>query len=70
MLIEPDQEKQINCTAKLHSKNKSVDVIILIAVGRFRKWPTVKTCKTAETKEVMNFLTNIFIRIPQKNQVG
>ena len=28
---------------------------ILIAVDRFSKWPTAKICKSAETKEVLNF---------------
>ena len=30
----------------------------MIAVDRFSKWPKVKICKTAETKEVISFLTN------------
>ena len=32
----------------------------MIAVDRFSKWQTVKTCKTAETKEVIIFSTNNF----------
>ena len=32
----------------------------MIAIDRFSKWPTVKICKTAETKEVINFPTNNF----------
>ena len=59
-LTEPGQEIQIDFTGKLHNKNINRDVQILIAIDRFSKWPTVKICKTAETKEVINFLTNNF----------
>ena len=59
-LIEPGQEIQIDFTGKLHNKKINGDVQILIAIDRFSKWPTVKICKTAETKEVINFLTNNF----------
>ena len=33
---------------------------ILIAVDRFSKWPTAKICKSAEIKEVLNFLKQNF----------
>ena len=33
---------------------------LLIAIDRFSEWPTAKTRKTAETKEVVIFLTNHF----------
>ena len=56
-LTEPGQERQIDFTGKLHNKKINKDVQILIAIDRFSKWPTVKICKTAETKEVINFLT-------------
>ena len=41
---------------------------LLIAIDRFSKWPTVKICKTTETKEVINFLTQNFnlYGIPEK----
>ena len=41
---------------------------ILIALDRFSKWPTVKICKTSETKEVIGFLSNQFnlYGIPEK----
>ena len=67
-LTEPGQEIQIVFTRKLHNKRIYGDVQILIAVVRFSKWPTVKICKTAETKEVLNFLTNNFnlYGIPEK----
>ena len=41
---------------------------LLIAVDRFSKWPTVKICKTSETKEVINFLKQNFnlYGIPEK----
>ena len=41
---------------------------ILIATDRFSKWPTAKICKTSETKEVLNFLSNNFnlYAIPEK----
>ena len=57
-LTEPGQEIQIDFTGELHNKKINGDVQILIAIDRFSKWPTVKTCKTAETKQVINFLTN------------
>ena len=59
-LTEPGQELQIEFTGKLHNKNLHGEVQILIAVDRFSKWPTVKICKTAETKEVTNFLSSNF----------
>ena len=59
-LTEPGQEIQIDFTGKLHNKRINGDVQILIAVDRFSKWPTVKICKVAETKEVISFLTNNF----------
>ena len=59
-LTEPGQKLQIDFTGKLHDKKINGDMQILIAVDRFSKWLTVKTCKTAETKEVINFLTNNF----------
>ena len=59
-LTEPGQEIQIDFTGKLHNKKINGDVQILIAIDRFSKWPTVKICKTAETKEVITFLTNNF----------
>ena len=67
-LTEPGQEIQIDFTGKLHNKKRNGDVQILIAIDRFSKWPTVKTCKTAETKEVINFLINNFnlYGIPEK----
>ena len=70
-LTEPGQEIQIDFTGKLHNKKINGDVQILIAIDRFSKWPTVKICKTAETKEVINFLTNNFklYGLPEKNQI-
>ena len=67
-LTEPGQELQIDFTGKLHNKNINGEVQILIAVDRFSKWPTVKICKTAETKEVTNFLSSNFnlYGIPEK----
>ena len=67
-LTEPGQEIQIDYTGKLHNKKINGDVQILIAIDRYSKWPTVKTCRTAETKEVINFLINNFnlYGIPEK----
>ena len=67
-LTEPGQEIQIDFTGKLHNQKIHGDVQILIAVDRFSKWPTVKICKTAETKEVKQFLTSNFnlYGIPEK----
>ena len=55
-LTEPGQELQIDFTVKLHNKHIHGEVQILKTVDRFSKWPTVKICKTAETKKVTNFL--------------
>ena len=67
-LTEQGQEIQIDFTGKLHYKRINGDVQNSIAVDRFSKWTAVKTCKTAETKEVINFLTNNFTLygIPEK----
>ena len=67
-LTEPGQEIQIDFTGKLNNKNINGDVQILIAIDRFSKWPTVKICKSAETKEVINFLSSNFnlYGIPEK----
>ena len=67
-LTEPGQEIQIDFTGKLHNKKINGDVQILNAVDRFSKWLSVKICKTAETKEVIQFLTSNFnlYGIPEK----
>ena len=67
-LSKPGQEIQIDFTGKLHNKHLHGETQILIAVDRFSKWPTVKICKSAETKEVINFLTSNFnlYGIPEK----
>ena len=59
-LSELGQEIQIVFIGKLHNNNSHGEVQILIAVNRFSKWPTVKICKTSETKEVINFLMSNF----------
>ena len=67
-LSEPGHKIQIDFTGKLHNKHLHGATQILIAVDRFSKWPTVKNCKSAETKEVINFLTSNFklYGIPEK----
>ena len=67
-LNEPGQEKQIDFTGKLHNRHIHGEVQILIAVDRFSKWPTVKIRKTAEIREVINFLSSNFnlYGIPEK----
>ena len=67
-LTEPGQEIHIDFTGKIHNKRINGHVQILTTVDRFSKGPTVKICKTAETKEVLNFLTNNFnlFGIPEK----
>ena len=67
-LTEPGQEIQIDFTGKLHNKKLNGENQLLIAVYRFSKWPTVKICKTSETKEVINFLKQNFnlYGIPEK----
>ena len=59
-LSEIGQEIQIDFTGKLHKKNLQGEVQILIAVDRFSKWPTVKICKTSETKEVQSTPVNSY----------
>ena len=68
ILTEPGQEIQIDSTGKLHNKKLNGESQLLIAIDRFSKWPTVKICKTTETKEVINFLTQNFTLygIPEK----
>ena len=67
-ISEPGQELQIDFTGKLHNKNLNSEPQKLIAIDRFSKWPTAKICKTSETKEVINFLSNHFnlYGIPEK----
>ena len=67
-LTEPGQEIQIDFTGKLYNKKLNGENQLLIAVDRFSKWPTVKICKTSETKEVINFLKQNFnlYGIPEK----
>ena len=57
---EPGQEIQIDFSGKLNNKKLNGEHQILIAVDRFCKWPTAKICKSAETKEVINFLKQNF----------
>ena len=67
-LTEPELKLQFDFTGKLHNKNIHGDVQILIAVDRFSRWPTVKICKTSDTKEVIQFLLTKFYLygIPEK----
>ena len=67
-LSEPGQEIKIDLTGNLHNKNLSGEVQILIAIVRFSKWPTAKSCKTSKTKEVTNFLSSNFnlYGVPEK----
>ena len=41
-------------------KHLNGDSRIPIAIDRLNKWPTAQIFKTAEEKEVINFLTNHF----------
>ena len=68
MLTDSGQEIQIDFTGRLHIRKLNGENQLLIAIDRFSKWPTVKICKTAETKEVINFLKQNFILygIPEK----
>ena len=68
ILAELGQEVQIDFTGKLNNKKLNEESQLLIAIDRFSKWPTVKICKTTETKEVINFLTQNFnlYGIPEK----
>ena len=59
-LTEPGQEIQIDFTGKLNYKKLNGKQQILIAIDRFSEWPTVKICKSSETKEIVNFLKQNF----------
>ena len=59
-LTEPRQEIQIDFPGKLNNEKLNGEYQILIAVDRFSKCPTAKICKSAETKEVLNFLKQNF----------
>ena len=67
-LTEPGQEIQIDVCGKLNNKKLNGERQILIAIDRFSKWPTAKSCKSSETKEVLNFLKQNFILygLPEK----
>ena len=54
-LSEPGQEIQIDFTGKVHNKHLHGEMQTLIAVDRFSEWPTVKICKSSETKKVLKF---------------
>ena len=56
----PGQELQIDFSEKLHNKYLTAVPQILIAIDQFCEWPTAEYCETAETKEVVIFLTNHF----------
>ena len=60
-LTEPEQVLQLYFTGKFHNKNLIGQSQVLIAIDRFSKWPTAKVCKTAETREVIIFLTKFSI---------
>ena len=59
-LTEPGQEIQIDFSGKLNNKKLNGEHKLLIAVDRFSEWPTVKICKSTETKEVLNFSNQNF----------
>ena len=59
-ITEPGQEIQIDFTGKLNHKKLNGEHQILFAIDRFSLWPTVKICKSLETKEVLNFLKQNF----------
>ena len=59
-LTEPGQEIQIDLSGKLNDKKLNGEHQILIAIHRFSKWTIAKMCKLSETKEVLNFLKQIF----------
>ena len=59
-LTEPGQEIQIDFIGKLHNKYFHEKIQTLLVVDRFSKRPTVKNCKTSETKEVTQFLLSNF----------
>ena len=67
-LSEPGQELQIDFTGKVHNKNLNGEPQILVAIDGFSKWPTVKCCKTSDTKEVISSLSNQFklYGVPEK----
>ena len=71
-LTEPGQEVQFDFTGNLNNKKLIGEYQILIAIERFSKWPTVKLCKSSETKEVLNFLKQNFnlYGLPEKTKTN
>ena len=47
-VTQPGHEIQIDLTGKLPNKNFYNEVQIMMAVGRFSKYPTVNICKSSE----------------------
>ena len=57
-LTQPGQEIQTNFCGKLNNKSLNREHQILIAIDRFSKLPTAKSCKSTEIKEKFNFLNH------------
>ena len=57
-------------TVETYTKKLNREPQIILAIDQLSKYPTAKFCKTAETKEVINFLTNHFnlYGIPERIQ--
>ena len=62
------QKLELDFTGNMHNRNLRRKLQILVARDRVSKWPTAKICKTSETEEYTNFLTNLFIlyNVPEK----
>ena len=58
---ELGQEIQSEFSGKLNHKKLNGAHQILVAIDVFTKWPTVRICKSSETKEVLSFLNKILI---------
>ena len=59
-LTEQGQKFQIDFSGKLNHKKLNGIQQILIAIDRFSKRPTVRICKSSETKEVLSFSKQTF----------
>ena len=54
-----NRDKLISPESK-HNQTVNGENKLLIAIDRFKKWPTVKICKTSGTKKVIHFLRQNF----------
>ena len=59
ILTEPNQEIQLDFAGPINSKSWDT-LYILVAVDRFSRWPTAKTCSRTDTKTVLQILKELY----------